>query len=574
MVKKFTAIMIMLCMLCLVGCNNTTTVLENETTTDVSNPTTESNTENQEENQEDDSISVIKVEGLSEDFMMGADVSSLLSLEASGRKFYGFDSKEQDLFMTLKEAGINYIRVRVWNNPFDEKGNGYGGGNCTVDTAIELGKRAAEYGIGLMVDFHYSDFWADPGKQQAPKEWEHYSVDEKAQAIYDFTVESINKIHNSGIKIGMVQVGNETTGGICGEFENENIYKLIGTGAKAVRDTDNDILISVHYTNPERMNYSEFANLLKAYEVDYDIFATSYYPEYHGTIANLKEQLETVHNISGKNVMIAETSWSYSSSEEGAYDRSVQGQADEIRDCINAMVELGDYAVGVFYWEPAWIDVPGKDEAEKNNLRETHGAGWASSFAGAYDPVDAGKYYGKTACIYTSLFDEDGYPLESLKTFLYVRSGKGDKAVNYINNPSLEENDYSMWKVTELVKGTVNFKESKADAKEGANIIHFWNDKNVEFKIEQEIENLPNGDYTFNVYLQGDGEDSDSDMYIYVISDGIRYEEKFSLDGWLKWSNPTINNIKCTKGSVIVGVEIKASPGTWGTIDMFELTKK
>lgn len=87
------------------------------------------------------------------------------------------------------------------------------------------------------------------------------------------------------------------------------------------------------------------------------------------------------------------------------------------------MTELGDYAIGVFYWEPAWIDVPGDSEEEKNNKRERYGAGWASSYAGAYDPNDAGKYYGGTGCIPTALFDPDGYPLESLKTFLYVRYG-------------------------------------------------------------------------------------------------------------------------------------------------------
>lgn len=369
------------------------------------------------------SISVSKVEGLSENFMMGVDISSLLSLEASGRVFYGFDGKEQDIFETLSDAGVNYIRVRVWNNPFDENGNGYGGGNCTVDTAVELGKRAAKYDMGLMVDFHYSDFWADPGKQQAPKAWENMSIAEKNDAIYDFTIESLDTIQKSGVEIGMVQVGNETTGGICGENEKENIYRLIKSAAKAVRDTDEDILIGVHYTNPEKKMYADYANDLKDYGVDYDVFATSYYPEYHGTIDNLKEQLAKVHNISGKKVMIAETSWSYDSSVTGAYERSVQGQADEIRDCIYAMTELGDYAIGVFYWEPAWIDVPGDSEEEKNNKRERYGAGWASSYAGAYDPNDAGKYYGGTGCIPTALFDPDGYPLESLKTFLYVRYG-------------------------------------------------------------------------------------------------------------------------------------------------------
>lgn len=368
-------------------------------------------------------IDVPKIEGLTDDFMMGADVSSLVALENSGRAFYGDDGMEQSVVEILSQSGFNYIRVRVWNNPFDENGKGYGGGNCTISTAIELGKRAAQYGMGLFVDFHYSDFWADPGKQQAPKAWQGKSLEEKEKAIYDYTIWSLSKIKQNGIKIGMVQVGNETTNGFCGETSKDGMYRLLKSAAKAVRDSDSDIMIAVHYTNPERENYAQYANDLKDYGVDYDVFATSYYPEYHGTVANLKEQLTAVHNISGKKVLIAETSWAYESNQEGAYPHSVQGQADAITDCVRLMAEMGDIGLGVFYWEPAWIDVPGDDWEEIHMLREFHGAGWASSYAASYDPDDAGKFYGGTACIPTALFDPEGYPLESLKTFYYLRYG-------------------------------------------------------------------------------------------------------------------------------------------------------
>lgn len=391
----------------------------------------------------DKSFSVQKIDGISDSFITGADISSLLSLEASGRVFYNFDGREQDLLKTLSESGINYIRVRVWNNPFDESGNGYGGGNCTVDTAIELGRRAAAYNMGLLVDFHYSDFWADPGKQKAPKAWLNMTLDEKTAAIYNFTTESIDRIQQSGVKIGMVQVGNETTGGLCGETDKERRYTLMRSAAKAVRDTDSDILIATHFTNPEQKTYSYFAQDLQTYNVDYDVFSTSFYPEYHGTVENLKEQLEAVHNLTGKKVMIAETSWAYDSDNAGAYERSIQGQADEIAACAEAMVELGDYAIGVFYWEPAWIDVTGDTEAQRNEKRELYGAGWASSYAAEYDPDDAGLYYGATACIPSALFDPDGYPLESLRTFLYIRQGSY-KLGDVDDNGAVTINDATM----------------------------------------------------------------------------------------------------------------------------------
>ena len=516
-------------------------------------------------------ISVAKIEGIPDNFLMGVDVSSLLSLEASGRVFYGFHGSRQDVFKTLSQSGVNCIRVRVWNDPYDENGNGYGGGNCTVDTVIELGRRAAQYGMGLLVDFHYSDFWADPGKQQAPKAWQHITLDEKTEAVYQFTAQSITKIRKSGIKIHMVQVGNEITGGLCGEQEKANMHQLLRAAAQAVRDTDSGILVAVHYTNPERRNYLEYARALKQYGVDYDVFATSYYPEYHGTVHNLKEQLTAVHNFSGKKVMIAETSWDYTSSVVGAYKRSVQGQADEIAGCIQAMVDLGDFGIGVFYWEPAWIDVPGDDPEAILAKREAFGAGWASSYAGSYDPEDAGKYYGGTACISTALFDPEGYPLESLKTFLYVQQGTNRKEHNYLKNPSFEDKTSAPWTIREAAPGTVSIQDKAADAKDGSKSLHFWSEAPVDFTAEQTITDLPAGTYDFSLYVQGDGADSKATLLIYAISDGVRYEKRFTLDGWLYWRVPVIEAIPCTNGSVTVGVRILAPPGTWGTVDHGEL---
>jgi arabinogalactan endo-1,4-beta-galactosidase len=310
---------------------------------------------------------------------------------------------------------------------------------------------------------------------------------------------------------------------------------------------------------------------LKNYGVDYDVFASSYYPEYHGSLENLKEQLSAVHNIGGKKVMIAETSWAYSSDVTGAYKNSVQGQADEIRACVNAMKELGDYAIGVFYWEPAWIDVPGDNETDKFNKREQYGAGWASSYAGSYEPKDAGQYYGATACIPTSLFSPEGYPLESLKTFYFVREGTKEPAKNYVKNPSFEESDTSMWKITEVVAGTTDYQEKQADAKDGVKSLHFWSDQPVEFCAEQTITSLKNGKYKFSLSVQGDAAGDAATLLIYVISDGVRYEQAFTLAGWVNWQEPSIDSILCSSGTMKIGIEVKAAAGAWGTIDCVEL---
>lgn len=196
----------------------------------------------------------------------------------------------------------------------------------------------------------------------------------------------------------------------------------------------------MHYTNPEKGYFTGYAEKLRQYQVDYDVFATSYYPYCHGTIDNLKTQIRSVAKQYGKKVMVAETSWAYtaqnlddhhnsvgqSEADKGPYPFSMQGQATELADVIEAVASLGDAGIGVFYWEPAWIPVPGNNWEERLVKWERFGSGWATSFAGSYDPNDAGKYYGGSACDNQALFDKDGHPLESLMTFTYVRTGEAE----------------------------------------------------------------------------------------------------------------------------------------------------
>ncbi len=136
---------------------------------------------------EDAGIYVEPIPDISDSFIRGMDVSSILVEEKSGVKYYNADGAEQDVFTTMAQAGVNYARIRVWNDPYDENGNGYGGGNNDLATAIALGKRATENGMKVCIDFHYSDFWADPAKQMCPKAWVDMSVDEKADALYEYS---------------------------------------------------------------------------------------------------------------------------------------------------------------------------------------------------------------------------------------------------------------------------------------------------------------------------------------------------------------------------------------------------
>ena len=383
-----------------------------------------------------DTLYVEKIDGLPEDFFLGADVSSLLAEEASGVVYKNFDGQTEDMLKVLADSGLNCVRVRVWVDPFDKDGRGYGGGNCTAETAGEIGARAAKYGLKLLVDFHYSDFWADPAKQQAPKAWANLDENGKAEKIKAYTAESLQLIRNAGADITMVQIGNETTKGICGETSVPKMCAVYRAGCEAVRAFDPNVLIAVHFTNPEAGNYAKLAYMLASNQVDYDVFATSYYPYWHGTLENLKAQLSAVATQYKKKVMVAETQWAYTAAdgdespnsigEELKYDKpypfTVQGQSREVRDVAAAVASI-EGGVGVFYWEIGWIPVPGADWADRSAKWEQFGSGWASSYAGEYDPNDAGKYYGGSACDNQALFDFQGNPLESLKTFALLRTG-------------------------------------------------------------------------------------------------------------------------------------------------------
>ena len=386
---------------------------------------------------ESSTLYVEKVENLPEDFIMGMDASAVIAEEQSGVKYYGFDGQEQDVFKTLAQAGVTHIRVRVWNHPYDAEGNGYGGGNCDIEKCVELGKRATEYGMKLIVDFHYSDFWADPSKQMVPLAWKDMTIEEKTEAAYQYTRDCLELLRENGVDVGIVQVGNETNGALAGEKIWFNIQYIMQAGAKATREIYPEAQVAVHFANPEKItNYADYARKLDYYGVDYDIFASSYYPFWHGTLENLSKVLTNIAQTYGKKVMVMETSYAYTAEDtdfngntigDGGgivknYPFTVQGQANSVRDVVDTVANT-ENGIGVVYWEGTWITVGGESWEENSAKWEQYGSGWATSYAASYDPDDAGKYYGGCAVDNQAMFDPTGHPLESLKVFTLVRGG-------------------------------------------------------------------------------------------------------------------------------------------------------
>jgi len=467
-------------------------------------------------------ISVEKIKDLPEDFIMGMDISSVMSQFASGVTYKDFEGNTidniTDFCKFLASNGITHIRVRVWNDPFDANGNGYGGGNSDVATAAAIAEGCRAAGLKMLIDFHCSDLWADPGKQQAPKAWAGYSVAEKATAVEEFIGGVLTTIDPECKTVDMVQVGNETTGSFIGVSNVADMCTLFSAGVKAVNAYNEDVKVVIHVTNPEKGNVTKWAANLNTYEVDYDVLATSYYPYWHGTLANLESQLKAVKDTYGKDVMVAETSYAYTledsdghantvrvgnndNSKNALHPFSVQGQAASVRDVMATVNNAG--GLGVFYWESAWITVGDTrglsgaaldvQIAANQEKWETFGSGWASSYAAEYDAEDAGKWYGGSAVDNEAMFYPDGTPTAALYVWNYVKTGAVSKytSVEEIANPEEKINSNAAYTLPETVTVTYN----KGDVEESV----VWNTEDVE-KINTAIPGTykVNGTVTFS----------------------------------------------------------------------------
>lgn len=388
--------------------------------------------------EQESTLHVRKIENLPDDFIFGMDASCVIALEDSGVKYFDFDGNEEDVFKVLADNGITHIRVRIWNHPYNMAGKGYGGGNSDIEKAVLIGQRATKHGMKLIANFHYSDFWADPGKQMVPVAWAGMEIEEKTEALYQYTRDCLTMLKDAGVDVGMVQIGNETNGKMCGEKTWFNIQYLMQAGAKAAREIFPEALVALHFANPEKADsYETYAKKMDYYKVDYDVFASSYYPYWHGTLENLANVLTGIADTYGKKVMVMETSYAYTPedtdfngntiSDGGAivknYPFTVQGQANNVIDITDTIVNKTPSGIGVVYWEGTWISVGTNSWEENHEKWETYGSGWATSFAGTYDANDAGKYFGGNAVDNQAMFDATGHPLESLKVFKLMREG-------------------------------------------------------------------------------------------------------------------------------------------------------
>ncbi len=325
--------------------------------------------------------------------ILGVDVSTYFEEKKANASYFSA-GKEVDPLKVFKSNGVTHMRIRIWNNPFSKDHKPYKGGTCDVKNFIELAELAVEHGYKVVPDFHYSDFWADPGKQFIPKEWANDSYETLCLKVAEFTKNTLLKLKGKGIDVDMLQIGNEITNGMLwpigkltdnGEGKKRGNYdKLCGllkSGINAAKEVYPKAKIILHLERSgDAAVYQEFFEEMEKHDVSYDVIGASYYPYWHGSFKQLFNNLDACKERFKKEIMIMELGYGftledYIMTNNGAahlvineekikemkealpYPLSEEGQAKFIEEFLTLCQKHDVKAV--FYWEPCWI--PGDD---------------------------------------------------------------------------------------------------------------------------------------------------------------------------------------------------------------------
>ena len=331
------------------------------------------------------------------EMIKGADISSLLEVEENGGRFFDH-GHEMSAPLILKNHGVNLIRLRLWNNPYDAEGKPYGAGTNDLPRTMELARRCKALGLPWLLDLHYSDFWADPGKQFPPKAWKDLDANALVKAVNAFTLQTLSTLKDAGLLPAIVAVGNEISNGLLWPLgrvpEWSNIARFVSAGLRAVKAVDPAIQTMIHLDNGGW--YGLYRSWFDSYRInggaDFDWIGLSYYPFWHGTLEELRNNMHKLAASIGKPMLVTETSMAFTLEEcnqlEGlrldqkrglaanektaqniSYPCTPEGQCGFLRDLWEVIRSTPkDLGRGFVWWEPAWLPVPGAEWSKPAGL--------------------------------------------------------------------------------------------------------------------------------------------------------------------------------------------------------------
>lgn len=564
-----------------------------------------------------------------EQFIKGMDISSYPEMMDKGFRYYDFDGKEVNLLDFAMQQGFNYGRLRIWNEPSRVPESG---GYCDLAHTLKMAKEIVQRGMGLLLDFHYSDWWADPGHQEIPFAWKELSEDELVKEVYVYTRKVMTALDENGTYPDMVQIGNEIRCGMMwpvGAVTNWNgLGRLINAGIQAVRDTqgERDTRIVIHLDQGGRYYYYEewFDAALAHGVTDFDIIGLSYYPFWHGTFNDLKNTMEKLTERYHKPLILAEIAHAYRRSQGKLFGEAqekisgfpanpkAQRTVLELIMSITAHISH-DMGLGVFYWEPfsraeeddgSWgscmgiVDEKGMPtEGCKAFLTDPRLAD-INKIAKIYEPKvitiphekEVERYLPKqikvlmwdgrleskdviwkdydTTVTNNMLIDGELSSGEKVQVQIIIDT----QASNLIRNGAFEE-ELCYWEVeaSQGVKQEIRQEIAEEFPFEAKNYFYFSCKENLNLCMKQKVEHVEPGKYLFSLEYLGDNT-TGVKVWMYVKGgDAEATADIFPTDSeWVK--HELAFEVSCA-GDVEIGIRVD-SPAMYGKVRDVKLVKE
>ena len=500
-------------------------------------------------------------------FLKGVDISSLPEHIDGGEKFYTADGRCVDAFELLKENRINSVRLRIWNDPSQfEEAKGY----CSLKHTIEMAKKIRANEMHFMLDFHYSDYWADPGQQRKPHAWENLSYDELKEAVYSYTKEVLDALEAQDCLPDIVQVGNEIRSGMLfpdGAVPNyENLAGLINAGIRAIRDKSPDISVMIHLDQGGRFfDLKEWFDAVFAAGMEpIDAIGISYYSFWHGTFMDLKSSMEHLIERYRVPVYVVETAhpWRHCRNEHISEDlmatAGLPAGEEQQKKSLSLVMQIasmasGDLPTGVYYWEP--LCIPGK----------SYGS-WDENM-GMLDE------HGKALCSFEAYRDFDPLypPFEHLEKYIEELYAADESMVVQAGTNLIPNGDFS-----EGIKGWSMTKDPvDVEVTEQNGEIYVCSKSNFTFELFREIHINKKGRYQLSVEYRGTNTTGvQVELFLKTIScNGQEEFTKTIFPSDVRFVTHCIDDMVLDAGQVWLGIRMNTPP-VFGRIKNFSLEEK
>jgi diguanylate cyclase (GGDEF)-like protein len=499
-------------------------------------------------------------------FVKGADISSLPEHLDGGERFYTADGRCVDAFTLLKENNVNSIRLRIWNDPSSvEEAKGY----CDLAHTIEMAKKIKENHMHFMLDFHYSDYWADPGQQRKPHAWEELSFEELKEAVYSFTREVLVALEDAGCLPDIVQVGNEIRSGMLfpdGAVPNyANLAELLNAGIRAVREISRDIAVMIHLDQGGR-----FYCLKEWFDAEFaaglapiDAIGISFYSFWHGTFMDLKNSMEQLIERYHLPVYVVETAhpWRHCEHEHVSEDlmktAGLPAGCEEQKKSLQMVMQIAssvskELPTGVYYWEP--LCIPGK----------TYGS-WDENM-GMLDE------HGKALCSFEAFrdFDTAHPPIPELEKYiesLYAvdESELAPAGTNLVPNGDFSEGKKGWWMTKDPAEVEVLEQEQE---------IYVSAKSNFTFELFRDVHLDKAGKYRLSVDYRGTNTTGvQVELFLKVITcNGQEEFKKTIFPSDVRFVTYSIDDLTLEAGQIQLGIRMKTPP-VFGRIKNFALVE-